>query len=63
MDHSHHHSRHEHQQAVTAVAHAHHKETDNHAGHDKHADHHTEDFQNDFGFVLFLPCRSLLYPT
>ena len=54
MDHSHHHSHHEHQHAVTAAAHAPHKETDNHAGHDKHAGHHTDDFLKRFWICVIL---------
>src|SRR5215210_3995206 len=54
MDHSHHHSLHEPQHPVTAAAHAPHKETDNHAGYDKHAGHHTEDFLKRFWICVIL---------
>jgi Cu2+-exporting ATPase len=51
MDHSHHH---EHQEAPVATAHEHHKETMHHAGHDKHAGHHTGDFLKRFWICLIL---------
>ena len=48
MDHSHH------QQPPAAKPHEHHKETMQHAGHDKHAGHHTGDFLKRFWICIVL---------
>ena len=51
MDHSQHH---EHHTPPVATAHEHHKETMDHAGHDKHAGHHTGDFLKRFWICIVL---------
>jgi len=54
MDHSQHHQNHEHPVAPEQTTHAHKKEEDQHAGHDKHAGHHTSDFIKRFWICLIL---------
>lgn len=51
MDHSHHH---QHLPPLVPTAHAHHKETMHHAGHDRHAGHHNGDFLKRFWICLIL---------
>ena len=48
---------HDHHQTPKPTAHAHHKEADQHAGHDKHTGRHTPDFIKRFWkcFVLIIP--------
>ncbi|RYY45189.1 MAG: heavy metal translocating P-type ATPase, partial [Chitinophagaceae bacterium] len=57
MDHSQHH---EHHTPPVAAAHAHHKEDMQHAGHDKHAGHHTGDFLKRFWICIILTIPVLL---
>lgn len=54
MDHSQHHQHHEHHAKPEQSTHAHHKQADQHAGHDKHAGHHTGDFLKRFWICIIL---------
>ncbi|RYY44734.1 MAG: heavy metal translocating P-type ATPase, partial [Chitinophagaceae bacterium] len=60
MDHSQHHQHHEHHAMPEQSANAHHKQTDLHAGHDKHAGHHTGDFLKRFWICIILTVPVLL---
>src|SRR6476620_12107404 len=65
MDHSNHntaehHQDHEHHVMPEPTTHDHHKQTDQNAGHDKHAGHHTGDFLKRFWICLALTLPVIL---